>query len=59
MTCRKEINMKIFGNPRYKAKVRRMIVGVAEYAIMTVTFLGVVYTMGWLFHVIFKALGVE
>ena len=50
--------MKIFGNPRSKAKVRRMIVGVAECAIMTVTFLGVVYIMGWLFHVIFKALGV-
>lgn len=50
--------MKIFGNPRSKAKVRRMVVGAAEDAIMTVTFLGVVYVMGWLFHVIFTALGV-
>ena len=58
ITYREGINMKIFGNPRSKAKVRRMVVGAAEDAIMTVAFLGVVYIMGWLFHVIFTALGV-
>lgn len=58
ITCRKGINMKIFGNPRSKAKVRRMIVGAAEDAIMAVTFLGVGCLVGWLFHVVFTALGV-
>lgn len=50
--------MKVFGNPKSKARVRRLIVGAAEDAIMAVTFLGVGCLLGWVMHVIFTALGV-
>lgn len=50
--------MKVFGDPRAKAKVRRLIVGATEDAIMAVTFLAVGCLLGWVMHVIFTALGV-
>lgn len=50
--------MKVFGDPRAKAKVRRLIVGATEDAIMAVTFLAVGCLFGWVMHVIFTTLGV-
>ena len=50
--------MKVLGDPRAKAKVRRLIVGATEDAIMAVTFLAVGCLLGWVMHVIFTALGV-
>ena len=42
--------MKVFGDPRAKAKVRRLIVGATEDAIMAVTFLAVGCLLGWVMH---------
>lgn len=50
--------MKVYGDPKTKARVRRLIVGAAEDAIMAVTFLAVGCLFGWIMRVIFAALGV-
>lgn len=50
--------MKVFGNPKTKAKVRRYIVWGIEDGIVCASFLGGIALVGWLFHVIFTALGV-
>lgn len=50
--------MKVFGNPKSKAKARRLIVWGIEDGIVCASFLGGVALAGWLFHVIFSFLGV-
>lgn len=50
--------MKVFGDPKAKAKVRKYIVWGFEDGIVCASFLAGVCLAGWLFHVIFTALGV-
>ena len=50
--------MKVFGDPKAKAKVRKYIVWGVEDGIVCASFLTGGCLMGWLFHVVFKALGV-
>lgn len=50
--------MKVFGNPATKAKIRRYIVWGIEDGIVCASFLAGGCLMGWLYHVIFMALGV-
>lgn len=50
--------MKVFGNPATKAKIRRYIVWGIEDGIVCASFLGGIALAGWVFHVIFAALGV-
>lgn len=50
--------MKVFGDPRARAKVRRYIVWGIEDGIVCAGFLGGIALAGWVFHVIFAALGV-
>ena len=50
--------MKVFGDPKAKAKVRRYIVWGVEDGIVCASFLAGGCLGGWLFHVIFSALGV-
>ena len=49
---------KVFGNPATKAKIRRYIVWGIEDGIVCAAFLGGIALAGWVFHVIFTALGV-
>lgn len=51
-------DMKVFGNPATKAKIRRYIVWGIEDGIVCAAFLGGITLAGWVFHVIFAALGV-
>lgn len=53
-----DIGMKVFGNPKSKAKVRRLIVWGVEDGIVCASFLAGIALAGWVFHVIFTALGV-
>ena len=50
--------MKVFGDPRARAKARRYIIWGVEDGIVCAGFLAGGYLMGWLFHVVFAALGV-
>jgi hypothetical protein len=50
--------MKVFGDPRARAKARRYIVWGIEDGIVCAAFLGGITLAGWVFHVIFAALGV-
>lgn len=50
--------MKVFGNPGTKAKIRRYIVWGVEDGIVCASFMASIALAGWLFHIIFKALGV-
>lgn len=50
--------MKVFGNPKTKAKARRYIVWGIEDGIVCASFLGGIALAGWVFHVIFTVLGV-
>lgn len=50
--------MKVFGDPRAKAKVRRYVVWGIEDVIVCASFIAGIALVGWLFHVIFTALGV-
>lgn len=50
--------MKVFGDPSTKAKVRRYIVWGIEGGIVCASFIAGIALAGWLFHVVFKALGV-
>lgn len=50
--------MKVFGDPRARSKARRYIVWGIEDGIVCASFLGGVALAGWLFHVVFAALGV-
>lgn len=50
--------MKVFGDPRARAKTRRYIVWGIEDGIVCASFLGGIALAGWVFHVIFTALGV-
>ena len=50
--------MKVFGDPKAKAKVRRYIVWGVEDGIVCASFLAGGCLVGWLFHVIFSALWV-
>lgn len=50
--------MKMFGDPKVKAKARRCIVWGIEDGIGCASFLGGIALAGWVFHVIFAALGV-
>ena len=53
-----ETTMKVFGDPRARAKARRYIVWGIEDGIVCASFLGGIALAGWVFHVIFTALGV-
>ncbi len=50
--------MKVFGDPATKAKVRRYIVWGIEDGIVCASFLAGIALAGWLFHLVFSALGV-
>lgn len=50
--------MKVFGDPRARAKARKYIVWGIEDGIVCASFLSGITLAGWLFHVIFTALGV-
>ena len=50
--------MKVFGDPKAKAKVRKYIVWGVEDGIVCASFLAGGRLMGWLFDVVVKALGV-
>lgn len=50
--------MKVFGDPRAKAKVRRYIMWGIEDGIVCASFIAGIALAGWVFHVIFAALGV-
>ena len=50
--------MKVFGDPRAKSKVRRYIVWGAEDCIVCASFMAGIALAGWLFHILFAALGV-
>lgn len=50
--------MKVFGDPRAKAKVRRYIIWGAEDGIVCASFMAGIALAGWVFHIIFTALGV-
>lgn len=46
--------MKVFGDPRAKAKVRRYIV----WGIVCASFIASIALAGWVFHLIFSVFGV-
>lgn len=50
--------MKVFGDPRAKAKVRRYIVWGIEDGIVCASFIAGIALARWLFHILFAALGV-
>lgn len=50
--------MKVFGDPRAKAKVRRYIVWGIEDGIVCTGLFGGIALAGWVFHLIFSVLGV-
>lgn len=50
--------MKVFGDPRAKAKVRRYIILGVEDGIVCASFIAGIALAGWMFHLIFSALGV-
>lgn len=50
--------MKVFGDPRAKAKVRRYIMWGIEDGIVCASFIAGIALAGWLFHILFAALGV-
>lgn len=50
--------MKVFGDPRAKAKVRRYIIWGAEDGIVCASFMAGIALAGWLFHILFAVLGV-
>lgn len=50
--------MKVFGDPRAKAKVRRYIIWGIEDGIVCASFIASISLAGWLFHILFAALGV-
>lgn len=50
--------MKVFGDPHAKAKVRRYVVSAIEDGIVCASFIAGVALAGWVFHLIFSALGV-
>lgn len=50
--------MKVFGNPKTKAEVRRYIVCGIEDGIVCASFIAGIALAGWVFHVVFAALGV-
>ena len=50
--------MKVFGDPRARAKSRKFIVWFIDVGIICLSFLGGIALAGWVFHVIFTALGV-
>lgn len=50
--------MKAFGDPRARAKARRYIVWCAEDVLFCTGLFGGIALAGWVFHVIFTALGV-
>ncbi len=50
--------MKVFGDPRAKAKVRRYIVWGIEDGIVCASFIAGIALAGWVFHLIFSVLGV-
>ncbi len=50
--------MKIFGDQKMKAKVRRYITWGIEDGIVCAAFIAGVTLAGWVFHILFKALGV-
>lgn len=54
----KDNKMKVFGDPRARAKARKYIVWGIEDGIVCASFLGGIALVGWVFHVIFTALGV-
>ena len=49
--------MKVFGDPRAKAKVRRYIIWGVEDGIVCASFIAGIALAGWVFHLIFSALG--
>ena len=50
--------MKVFGDPRARAKARRYIVWGIEDGIVCASFIASIALAGWVFHIIFTALGV-
>lgn len=50
--------MKVFGDPRAKAKVRRYIIWGLEDGLVCASFMASIALAGWLFHILFAALGV-
>lgn len=50
--------MKVFGDPRARAKARRYIVWCAEDVLFCTGLFGGIALAGWVFHVVFAALGV-
>lgn len=50
--------MKMFGDPKTKAKVRRYIVWGVEDGIVCASFIASIALAGWVFHLIFSVLGV-
>lgn len=50
--------MKVFGNPATKAKIRRYIVWGIEDVLFCTGLFGGIALAGWVFHIIFTALGV-
>lgn len=50
--------MKVFGDQKVKAKARQYIVWGIEDGIVCASFLGGITLAGWVFHMIFTALGV-
>lgn len=50
--------MKVFGDPRAKAKVRRYIIWGVEDGIVCASFIAGIALAEWAFHLIFSALGV-
>lgn len=51
-------SIKVFGDPRARAKARRYIVWCAEDVLFCTGLFGGIALAGWVFHVIFTALGV-
>ncbi len=50
--------MKVFGDPRAKAKVRRYVIWGFEAGIVCASFIAGIALAGWVFHILFTALGV-
>lgn len=50
--------MKVFGDPRDKKKFRRYIVWGVEGGIVCASFIAGIALAGWVFHILFTALGV-
>ena len=50
--------MKVFGDPRARAKARRYIVWCAEDVLFCTGLFGGIALAGWVFHVVFAARGV-